>query len=369
MWAEVIDQPTVDSLLPVNFIMLTVISGIIGLVVGAFTSWHIMLACKGQTTIECLEKTRYLSPLRKTYHQAHNPQNEVPQAAQQFVDFHANALPGITRPEEGEERRTVGQPHSYPPDGSTPVHMSYDEREREQTRRRYEEYLDEQDSEKLPHAFNLGWRRNLNHLFGPVPLLWAFPICNTTGDGWAWDPNPNWVEMRERLRSERQQQRDREINAGWGDGGDVAPQFVPHRTEGSGRHYLTSPAAQQQQPGRRTPSKADRVLGRDPNLYADGTQDVAMQRLSSRGRTLEDELNDTDEEDVADGGYHEDGRGAQAPRAVSRDEAERRAIEVVTNGGGWGRGASGMLRASSHTSSNGGTHRSVSPRFQDDGVD
>ena len=175
--------------------------------------------------------------------------------------------------------------------------------------------------------------------------------------------------MRERLRSERQQQRDREINAGWGDGGDVAPQFVPHRTEGSGRHYLTSPAAQQQQPGRRTPSKADRVLGRDPNLYADGTQDVAMQRLSSRGRTLEDELNDTDEEDVADGGYHEDGRGAQAPRAVSRDEAERRAIEVVTNGGGWGRGASGMLRASSHTSSNGGTHRSVSPRFQDDGVD
>lgn len=368
MWAEVIDTPTVDSLLPVNFIMLTVVSGIIGLVVGAFTSWHIMLACKGQTTIECLEKTRYLSPLRKPFNQAHNPQNDLPQAAQQFVDFHANALPGITRPEEGEERRTVEMPRSYPPDGSTPVQMSYSEREREQTRRRYEEYLDEQDSEKLPNAFDLGWKRNLTHLFGPSPLLWGLPICNTTGDGWAWDPNPQWIDTRERLRKERQQQRDREINAGWGLGADSVPEFVPHRTEGSGRHYLNTPG--ENPPGRRTPSKADRVLGRDPNLYADGTQSVAMRRLSPHGRTLEDELEDTDDEEES---YPTTAAAAakkssQATRAVSREEAERRAMDVVTNGGGWGRGASGMLRTNSGASSHSAT-RSVSPGFQDDGVD
>ncbi|CAM1507930.1 Fc.00g047780.m01.CDS01 [Cosmosporella sp. VM-42] len=357
VWAEVLDDTDyLETFMPVNFIMLSVISGIIGLVVGAFTGWHILLASRGQTTIECLEKTRYLSPLRKTFNSAHNPANHIPQAAQQFVDFHANSLPGITRPEEGEEQRTTELPRSYPPDGSHPVRMDFHEREREQRRKRYEEYLDEQDSEKLPNAFDLGWRRNLLHLFGPSPALWFVPVCNTTGDGWAWEASPRWLEARDRLRSEREQQRAREISAGWGGddgrgGGDFVVPIVPERPDGAARHYPSPPAS-----GGRTPSKADKVLGRDPNLYADVTQNVPLRRLSPRGRTIEDELADLDDDDDFD----------TEPTDSAREEAERRAMDVVTNGN-WGRGgASGMLRNGSSTSSLG---KSLSPRFQDEGVD
>merc|ERR1712230_198551 len=52
-----------DAPMPINYVMLAVISGIIGLVLAGFTGWHIILASRGQTTIECLETTRYLSPL------------------------------------------------------------------------------------------------------------------------------------------------------------------------------------------------------------------------------------------------------------------------------------------------------------------
>lgn len=360
VWYEALsDQEYFDTFLPINFIMLSVISGIIGLVVGAFTAWHVLLASRGQTTIECLEKTRYLSPLRKTYKSAHDPANGLPQAAQNFVDSQLNALPGITRPEEGEERRTQEIPRSYPSDGSRPVHTSYAEMEREQQRKRYEEYLDEQDSDKLPHAFDIGWKRNLLHLFGPTPALWFFPICNTTGDGWSWEAGAKWQETRERIRSEREQQRAREVSAGWGTPDDVP--VIPERPEGAGRHFSPSPA------GNRPLSKADRVLGRDPNLYADVTQNVPMRRLSPRGRTLEDELADLDEggDTEFDAGAAEDKKASPDSFSLSaqqREEAERRAMEVVTNGG-WGRGgASGMLRKGSSHSSLG---RTVSPRFHD----
>ncbi|PTD05101.1 Palmitoyltransferase PFA3 [Fusarium culmorum] len=365
VWYEALnDQEYIDSLLPVNFIMLSVISGIIGLVVGAFTSWHIHLARCGQTTIECLEKTRYLSPLRKTYNSAHNPANEVPEAARHFVDFHANALPGITRPEEGEERREM--PRSYPPDGSQPVQLSYAQREREQRQRRYEEYLDEQDSEKLPNVFDLGWKRNLLHLFGPTPRC---------GDGWTWEASSTWLEARDRLSAEREQQRAREVNAGWGSPDDIPD--IPERPTGAGKHYSPSPNLA----GPKTMSKADRVLGRDPNLYADATQDVPMQRLSPRGRSIDDELADldTDDEDgFLDANNPDKAEGGKfSPSFTSdshrRDDAEARALEVVTNGN-WGRGgASGMLRKGSSQSTPTRTpsnlSRSGTPKFQDEGVD
>ncbi|KAJ6440018.1 ELL complex subunit Eap30 [Purpureocillium lavendulum] len=357
VWGEVVEEQVryTDALMPVNFIVLSVISGIIGIVVGAFTGWHIMLASKGQTTIECLEKTRYLSPLRKTYNHAHNPANHVPQAAQQFVDFHTNALPGVTRPEEGEER-------PFDVDGSRPVHLSYDDLERQQSRQRYEDYLDEQESEKLPNAFDLGWKRNLQHLLGPVPALWFLPICNTTGDGWSWEPSPKWLEAREQMRIERERQRQREINAGWGapDDSPYSPAAVSNSgaQPGPGGHT-----------GWRPPSKADRVLGRDPSLYADGTQAVQMQRLTPRGRNLEDELMDTDDEtEAAAGAGRADGPSPLRGAPGSREEAERRALEVVTNGRGWGRGgASGMLRKGSSQSATSGP--ATSPRFEDAGVD
>ncbi|KAL2677200.1 palmitoyltransferase for Vac8p [[Neocosmospora] mangrovei] len=243
--------------------------------------------------------------------------------------------------------------------------MSYAQREREQRQKRYEEYLDEQDSEKLPNVFDLGPKRNLLHLFGPTPFLWFFPVCNTTGDGWTWEASSRWLEARDKLRAEREEQRLREVNAGWGSPDDIPD--IPERPTGAGRHF--SPAAPQLA-GNRPMSKADRVLGRDPNLYADATQNVPMRRLSPRGRTLEDELDDLDDEDdESTDDSNEDKKlapGAFTSEAQRREEAENRAMDVVTNGN-WGRGgASGMLRkGGSQTSLN----RTPSPRFQDEGVD
>lgn len=343
IWDEVLDEQLADmqTLLPVNYVVLCVLAGIVGLVVGTFTGWHVALAVRGQTTLEGLERTRYLSPLRKTFNHAHNPANQLPYAAQQIVDFHANALPGVTRPEEGEERLSSAHGPQRRP-------LSYADLERDRSRRQYEEYLDEQDSEKLPNAFDLGWRRNLGHLFGPSPWLWALPICNTTGDGWSWEPSPRWLEAREKLKAEREAQQQREINAGWGVPDDSPVHIHTTSARGAGSlvgHSSSSPGA-----GRRTPSKADRILGRDPDLYADGAQDVPLRRLSPRGRALEDDLEDSedDDDDYGDvGAYHAAPKDEEARlQGDSRREAERRALGVVTNRPHWyGRGgASGMLR-------------------------
>ena len=372
----------VDSLMPINYIILSVVGGIIALVVGAFTAWHISLAARGQTTIECLEKTRYLSPLRKSMQHAyiaqHNGQGvNLPRYGQQLLDIHQNAIPGVTRPEEGEEFRSATPTQAIPLNGSAdsspePRQLSYDELERYRARKRYEEYLDEQDSAKLPNAFDLGPKRNLLHLFGPNPYLWAFPICNTTGDGWAWEPSPKWIEARDRIRRERDEQRERERRAGWGGGDDTPAQtpttttttFATQRVEATlGRQYYPpGPSPGPAAPGsRKTPSKADRVLGRDPNLYADQEPEaVSMRRLSPNGRNLgggggggggedddDDDLFDTSSDEERD----------------SRAEAEHKAMNLVTNGG-WARsGASGLLRKPSRNNSR---SRLVN---EDDGVD
>ncbi|WEW61231.1 palmitoyltransferase for Vac8p [Emydomyces testavorans] len=189
---------------------------------------------RGLTTIECLEKTRYLSPLRKTLdnqrrqfvtfdgHRDTGFGNTLHNYGQQLLDMHANSIPGVTREEEGEERSSpivtsrVRNPpqvadtydpsehaHDYRSPAQRSLYRSYEELERNRERDRYEEYLDEQDSEKLPNAFDLGWRRNLTHLFGPNPLLWALPVCNTVGDGWHWEPSPKWLEARQRIEHQR----------------------------------------------------------------------------------------------------------------------------------------------------------------------
>ena len=333
VYSEIFNQTEyVDTLMPINFILLSVLSGVIATVVGAFTSWHILLASRGQTTIECLEKTRYLSPLRKRLqHRFEAQQNgegiPLPRYGQQLLDIHANALPGITRPEEGEVsgRDSFGShadlngsslpPPSYEqqPSGRQ---LSYEEIERVRARKRHEEYMDEVDSEKLPNAFDLGPRRNLQHLFGPVPWLWFFPILNTTGDGWSWEASPKWLAARDRIARDREEQRQRERAAGWGfepespavsafshsPSHTQQPQKHPYsqaQASLAARHYLADDPATNGG-ARRAPSKADRVLGRDPNLYADepGTS-VNMRNLSQRGRAIEEDdlLNEDDEND------------------------------------------------------------------------
>ncbi|KAH8599996.1 DHHC palmitoyltransferase-domain-containing protein [Bisporella sp. PMI_857] len=260
VWKEIVNEgASTDSLMPVNYVMLAVISGIIGIVLAGFTGWHILLASRGQTTIECLEKTRYLSPLRKSMQQQH-------------IANHERRPIDDTPMANGEQR-----------------HPTFDAYERARARARYEEYLDEQDSEKLPSAFDLGWRKNLLHLFGPSRALWAFPICNTTGDGWSWEPSPKWIEARDRIAREREEQRTRERSAGWGE--PQSPDFPPPPPEGAGRHYIAYPSNPS---GRPSPiSKADRILGRSPNEYSDTS--VSMQTLQPRDDDFYDMSSDEDE--------------------------------------------------------------------------
>lgn len=265
-------------------VLLSVLSGILGLVLAGFTGWHISLAWRGQTTIECLEKTRYLSPLRKSMQrQQHGVNDEsrstVQRYGQQLAEIHANAIPGVTRIEEGEERASpIGDLEQGMARRDAP-HMSYNDVERSRERQRYEEYLDEQDSEKLPNAFDLGWRRNLSHLFGDTPLLWFFPICNTKGDGWQWEPSPKWLEAREEVRRQREEQwkeqEQREQEAGWGHGQNGCASPVRPGMNND-RHYLTTSAgvAAVSRTGTRTPGKADQILGRSPNQFVDGAFSV-----------------------------------------------------------------------------------------------
>ncbi|KAI9890943.1 MAG: palmitoyltransferase for Vac8p [Vezdaea aestivalis] len=229
VWSEVLDNGYSDSFMPINYVLLTVVSGVIGLVLTGFTGWHFMLVLKGQTTIECLEKTRYLSPLRRTmqqqYRQRQSNNASEPGIGQQLLDMHANALPGVTRPEEGEERRSPSTTPSFSV-AQRALHRNYEDLEGAREREQYEDYMDEKDSEKLPHAFDLGWKRNLEHVMGPPKLLWLFPICNTTGDGWNWEPSPKWLEAREDLRQERESRQTQ---------GHGEANSVPER------HYLSFP--------------------------------------------------------------------------------------------------------------------------------
>lgn len=238
-WQEVLnDAVYMDNFLPINVVLLTILGGIIGLVLTGFTAWHISLAVRGTTTIECLEKTRYVSPLRKALARQHpnnssgndsgDPANEslthrLQGYGNQILDAHANAIPGVTRAEEGEERLSPspygpGQGPGFHNPSHTPTSnpnltpaqqaltRSYADIERQREHDRYQQYLNEEDSEKTPSAFDHGWRRNLAHLFGDRIILWPIPICTTTGDGWRWEPSQRFLDARERLRLRREQE-------------------------------------------------------------------------------------------------------------------------------------------------------------------
>lgn len=307
LWMEVLsDTQYTESLMPINYVLLCTISGIFGLVLTGFTGWHITLAWKGQTTIECLEKTRYLTPLKKSMRRKQFGANRHggQSYGQQLAEIHANALPGVTRDEEGEGLITPNGDVEEALTAREFLQQNYNDMERSRERERYEDYLDEQDSEKLPNAFDLGWKRNLLNLLGD--RAWFLPICNTKGDGWHWEPSRKWIEAREEIRRQREEQwRAREQRASTP---GIAIYEEDDSQDPSERHYLTTtngvavvPAA-----GRRSPGKASQVLGRPADGYFD--EDFSNERPSSRmsmktlrrresfgERTEEDELSSEEE--------------------------------------------------------------------------
>ena len=219
VWGQVVAGSEFDDeerIMPVNYVLLCVLAGIIGLVLTGFTGWHIYLATQGQTTIESLEKTRYLTPLRRSMqdqiareqerHYVGQDEPQSPNVTDRIREFHANALPGVTRPEEGEENQ------QRPQSAQQSLRRNYADMEAQREHDRYAAYVDERESEKLPNAFDHGWRRNMRHVFGESPMLWLLPICNTTGDGWNWQASGKWLEAREQLARERQA-REREDQA------------------------------------------------------------------------------------------------------------------------------------------------------------
>ena len=208
VWKEALHDRYDESLSPINQILLCVVSGIIAIVITGFTIWHVSLAMRGMTTIECLEKTRYLKPIRRKVRNFANGHGfEGQNYGQQLVEIHANAVPGATRDEEGEVRIPGNQiPPNDQVSASDALRKNYADMERLRERDRYEDYLDQNESEKLPRAFDLGWRRNLWHLFGEQRLFWFLPVCNTTGDGWHWEVSNGWLEARERQTREREAQ-------------------------------------------------------------------------------------------------------------------------------------------------------------------
>ncbi|KAL9009656.1 MAG: hypothetical protein Q9173_005337 [Seirophora scorigena] len=224
LWEEVMNDGQFDeTLMPINYVLLCTISGIIGLVLTGFTGWHLSLAFRNQTTIECLERTRYLSPLRKSMRR----QQESVQGqsyGRQLAEIHANAVPGATRDEEGEEMLSPRDLHRTP--AQQALRQNYNDLERSREQERYEEYLDEQDSEKLPNAFDLGWKTNLQKLFGKKPLYWFLPVCNTEGDGWHWEPSQKWLEAREDLRRRREVQGSQQHHRPERNASRFAPQYL-----------------------------------------------------------------------------------------------------------------------------------------------
>lgn len=215
-WDNIVQEAIVDDgWRLVNTILLAVLGGIIGLVLSGFTSWHIYLTLHGATTIESLEKTRYLNPLRKSVQQQFEHRRNYlsqdgtaqPSFTDRMTEIHANALPGVLRPEEGN----IEIPVNTPPQALRPtdspardsLQQSYASLEAQREHDRYEAYLDEKDSDKLPNAFDLGWKRNVLHVLGPAPLLWLLPICNTTGDGWRWEVSRKWQAARDDIAKER----------------------------------------------------------------------------------------------------------------------------------------------------------------------
>ena len=121
------------------------------------------------------------------------------------------------------------------------LRSNYTDIEQSRERQRYEDYLDEQDSEKLPNAFDLGWRTNLRNLFGEKAFYWFLPVCNSIGDGWQWEPSQKWLEAREDLKRQRGSQWDQQPRSGEGNDSRYAPSGMENgeHTISDGAPFMT----------------------------------------------------------------------------------------------------------------------------------
>ncbi|KAL8688300.1 MAG: hypothetical protein Q9224_004918 [Gallowayella concinna] len=292
LWVEIMNGGQFDeTLMPINYVLLCTISGIIGLVLTGFTAWHLSLAWRNQTTIECLEKTRYLSPLRKSMRK-HQSGVQGQTYGRQLAEIHANAVPGATRDEEGEEMLPADVMDRSP--ALQALRSNYHDMERTRERERYEDYLDEQDSEKLPNAFDLGWKTNLRNLFGERPSFWFLPVCNTVGDGWHWEPSPKWLEAREDIKRQRGSQWERQNE--YGERYDS--RYAPDDFDNNG-HAMS----------RRPPAAAD-LPNNSPEGYFDGhlDNDSVSSKLSLKTLRRRESF-----EESSPSGYSSDEEGSDAP--------------------------------------------------------
>lgn len=267
IWVEVFEsRQYLSEFAPVQVIILAVLAGIIGLVITGFTAWHIYLCIRGQTTIECLEKTRYLAGVRRRVEQNRHDQqlphhrrglsdrgisDTLQRAGGQILEFHANAVPGALRYEEGEEHSspTPSVRHAFPAtpardsnysdfppsDGDSPAQQAlrknYSVYESDRERERYEEYVEDKESAKMPNAFDLGWKKNLIQVFGSNRWLWLIPVMNSVGDGWRWEVSQKWlVASEEAARRKDQRLQDARANGSYSSS-------QPQLRGGAARHY------------------------------------------------------------------------------------------------------------------------------------
>jgi hypothetical protein len=236
-----------SDLTPVNWILLIVVSGVIGLVLTGFTIWHIILTSRNMTTIESMEKVRYTAPSLRT--------GAAPPGAQLLDNY------------------------------------SDTNRQRQHEFNRYNNYLLEESSKKLPHAFNLGRSRNFAQVFGGREKwhLWCFPMFTGHGDGWNWETSQEWRDAVEVLKVERDRrltvQTARERAAGWGY--DAAEERTWNNNPNP--NGLIKHAG-----GRRSTAKAEMVLGKAPK-YRD-IDSVPLRNLKpNRPMGLYDDISSDDE--------------------------------------------------------------------------
>lgn len=114
----------------------------------------------------------------------------------QLAEIRTNAIPWIAQDKEEEEML----PSNCDLEAGS-MRGNYSEQEQQREQEIFVGYLDEEGSEKLPNALDLVSKRNLQHLLGAK--IWFLPSCNTTNDGWNWEPSKKWIEARERIRRQR----------------------------------------------------------------------------------------------------------------------------------------------------------------------